>query len=95
MTDYVKHTDGKYTLFLIPVKEADGKTIYLDFTRVAKPALKKDQYEQFDHETGPDFGTVVYRASEYVGYLKECDLTIRNFQRFGTRTGYSLFIEDA
>jgi hypothetical protein len=96
MAEYVKHVDGKHTLFLIPVKEDDGKTIYLDFTRVARPALTKDRHKQtFDDERGPDFGTEVYRATEYVEYLQECNLTIRNHQRFGTRKGYSLFVEDA
>lgn len=95
MSAYVKHVDGKHTLFLIPVKESDGKTIYLDFTRVAKPALSKDKRNKHDDERGPDFGFEVYRATEYVEYLQECDLTARNFQRFGTSKGYSLFIEDA
>ena len=26
MAEYVKHVDGKYILFLIPVKEDNGKT---------------------------------------------------------------------
>ena len=96
MADYVKHVDGKHTLFLIPVKEDEGKTIYLDFTRVAKPALTKDKRtKKYDEEKGPSFGYEVYRATEYVGYLQECKLTLRNFQRFGTNKGYSLFVEDA
>ncbi len=95
MADYKKHVDGKHTLFLIPVKEDDGKTIYLDFTRVARPALTKDKRKKFDEERGPEFGTEVYRALEYVEYLQECDLTVRNHHRFGTSKGYALFVEDA
>ena len=95
MTDYVKHVDGKHTLFLIPVKESDGKTIYLDFTRVARPALTKDKRaKRYDEERGPSFGFEVHKAMEYVEYLQDCDITVRNFQRFGTNKGYSLFVED-
>ena len=95
MADYVKHVEGKHTLFLIPVKEDDGKTIFLDFTKVARPALAKDRKAKHAEERGPEFGTEVYRASEYVEYLQECNLTLRNFQRFGTNKGYALFVEDA
>ena len=94
MADYIKHKSGKSTLFLIPIKEDDDKTIYLDFTRNAKPALKEDRKGDHKEETGPDFGFVVYRATEYADYLKECDIHIRNFHRFSTSKGYSLFVED-
>jgi hypothetical protein len=95
MADYLKHESGKYTLFLIPIKEDDNKTIYLDFTRVAKPALKEDRKHEYKEELGPDFGFSVYHALQYAEYLRdECNLNVRNFQRFGTNKGYSLFVEE-
>ncbi len=92
MGNYVKHTQGKNNLFLISVKDEDEHTIYLDFTGLAKGALGKDT----DHadEKGPNFGFEVYKASEYAEYLRECHITIRNFHRFNTRKGYSLFVEN-
>lgn len=96
MADYVKHVEGDHTLFLIPVREDDGKMIYLDFTRVARDALKSDNKAKHTEERGPDFGMAVYRAEQYVEYLQECPtLSARNFHRYGTRKGYSLFVEDA
>ena len=95
MADYSKHGEGRNTLFLIPIKEDGGKTIYLDFTRIAKPALKDDLGNNHETEKGPCFGMVVYRAIEYVEYLQDCKLTIYNFQCFNTTKGYSLFVEDA
>ena len=93
MADYVKHTEGKHTLFLIPIKEDSGKTIYLDFSRVASPAINQDRKGEHGDETGPEFGYEVYRAGEYAEYLRECKLTVHNFQRFGTNKGYALFVE--
>lgn len=93
MANYVKHVEGKHTLFLIAIKEDEGKTIYLDFSRVAKSALNKDSHGEHGDEKGPEFGFEVYRAGEYVDYLRECNLNIHNFQRFGTNKGYSLFVE--
>lgn len=93
MAEYVKHVDGKYVLFLIPVKEDNGKTIYLDFSRSALSALKMDNNEDHETESGPEFGSEVYRASNYVEYLRDCKLTVYNYQRYVTN-GYSLFIEN-
>ena len=94
MSKYEKYVDGKHVLFLIPIKEDSGKTIYLDFSVLAKPALTKDCKEEHVDEKGPEFGFEVYRAAEYVNYLRECKLNIHNFQRFGTNKGYSLFVEN-
>jgi hypothetical protein len=94
MANYVKHVDGTHTLFLIPIKEDSGKTIYLDFSRVAKPAITNDRLGKHEDEKGPEFGFEVYRAGEYVDYLRDCNLNVHNFQRFGTNKGYSLFVEN-
>ena len=94
MAEYVKHVDGKYILFLIPVKEDNGKTIYLDFSKIALSALTMDTKDNHKSESGPEFGIEVHRASEYVEYLRECKLNVYNYQRYGTN-GYSLFVENA
>lgn len=92
MAEYVKHVDGKFVLFLIPVKEDNGKTIYLDFSKIALSALTMDTKCDHASERGPEFGIEVHRASEYVEYLRECKLNVYNYQRYGTN-GYSLFVE--
>ncbi len=94
MAEYVKHVDGKYVLFLIPVKEDNGKTIYLDFSKIALTALRMDSEDEHETESGPEFGTEVHRASNYVEYLRDCKLTVYNYQRYVTN-GYSLFVENA
>jgi len=95
VADYVKHVEGKYVLFLIPVKEDDGKTIYLDFSKIAMSAIKIDNGSDHESERGPEFGIEVHRAGEYVEYLRECKLNVYNFHRYETKSGYSLFVENA
>lgn len=93
MADYVKHTEGKKSLYLIPVVESDDGIIYLDFTRPANGALRDDRKDKFDQEKGPGFGFAVMRAVEYADFLRtDCNITPRNFQRFNTRNGYNLFL---
>jgi len=94
MADYVKHVEGKYVLFLIPVKEDNGQTIYLDFSKVAMPAIRTDSDSDHKSESGPEFGFEVHRAGEYVEYLRECKLNVHNFHRYETKSGYSLFVEN-
>ena len=95
MADYVKHIDGKYVLFLIPVKEDDGKIIYLDFSKPALSAIHMDTGNGHDSEKGPEFAHESHRATEYVEYLRECKLNVYNFHRYETNDGYSLFVENA
>lgn len=94
MADYVKHVDGKYVLFLIPIKEDDGKIIYLDFSKAALSAIRLDSKNEHDSEKGPEFGIELHRATEYVEYLRKCKLNVYNFHRYETKGGYSLFIEN-
>lgn len=94
MADYIKHESGKHTLFLIPIKEDSGKTIFLDFSRLAKQALREDRKQKHTEEKGPDFGFTVHYATEYAEYLRGVKLNVHNFQRYSTNKGYSLFVED-
>ena len=92
MADYVKHEDGDRSLFLIPVKQIDRTTIYLDFTKMASGALKRDK--TFDEEKGPNFAQEVHKANEYAEYLQDCKLNQHNLHRYGTKD-YTLFAENA
>jgi len=94
MAEYVKHVDGKYVLFLIPVKEDEGKLIYLDFSKIALSAIRVDSESGHDSEKGPEFGIELHKAIDYVDYLRKCKLTIYNIHRYETKSGYSLFVEN-
>ena len=94
MANYVKHVDGKYVLFLIPIKEDGDQIIYLDFSKVALPAISIDRESNHNSEKGPEFGIELHRATEYVEYLRECKLNVYNFHRYETKNGYSLFVEN-
>ena len=94
MAEYVKHVDGKYVLFLIPVKEDEGKVIYLDFSKIALSAIRTDASSDHASEKGPDFGIELRKAIKYVTYLRGCKLNIYNLHRYETKDGYSLFVEN-
>ena len=92
MSLYVKHTENRRTYFLVPLpKKFDGRTAFLDLTERARNAINRDRRRFYDAEDGPDFWIEIQHATEYAGYVSE-HANEKNIHKFGTRTGYSFFI---
>lgn len=92
MSLYVKHSENRRTYFLVPLpKKFDGKVAYLDLTERAKNAINRDRRNYYDPEDGPEFSIEVLHAMEYADYVSQY-ANEKNLHKFGTRTGYSLFV---
>lgn len=92
MSLYVKHTENRRTYYLVPLPvKYDNKTAYLDLTDRARNAINRDRRRFYDPENGPDFGIEILHATDYAGYVSDC-ANEKNLHKFGTRTGYSFFL---
>ena len=92
MSSYLKHIENRRTYYLVPLPvKFDGKTAYLDLTERAKNAINRDRRRYYEPENGPDFGIEILHATEYAAYVAE-HANDKNIHKFGTRTGYSFFI---
>ncbi len=92
MSLYVKHTENRRTYFLVPLpKKFDGKTAFLDLTERARNANNRDRRNYYDSENGPEFCIEILHAIEYAEYVSQY-ANERNIHKFGTRAGYSFFI---
>ncbi len=90
--NYVKHTENRRTYYLVPLPaKFDGKTAFLDLTDRARNAINRDRRRFYDPEDGPDFCIEILHAMEYAEYVADL-ASERNIHKFGTRTGYSFFI---
>ncbi len=92
MPTFVKHKENRRVFYLIPLnKQFNGKTAYLDITDRARSAINKDRRKNYGIENGPNFGIEVLHATEYAAYVADVAHS-KNLLKFGTRTGYSFFI---
>ena len=90
MANYVKRTEGKRTFYLIPLREVDGTTTFLDCSYLVRGAIKRDKSEGHSPEKGPEFAHEIMRAVDYAEYVAE-HMTERNLYKFNTKN-YSMFI---
>ncbi len=92
MSLYVKHTENRRTYYLVPLPvKFNGRTAYLDLTDRARNAINRDRRRYYDPEHGPDFGVEILHAMQYAEYVADHAVE-KNLHKFGTRTGYSFFV---
>ena len=92
MATFVKHQENRRTYYLIPLPKKFGdKTAYLDYTDLARDAIRRDRRRHYGPENGPLFGIETLHAMEYAEYVAEHAIA-ENIHKFNTRRGYSFFI---
>jgi len=82
----VELNDNTYYNYVVPFVLSSGDKFMLDFSSVAKGAMRKDGR---DHRgsVGPNLAIEINRAIEYATYV-ETHAIVRNASRFSSKRGY-------
>lgn len=91
MPSMVKHVEGKYTHFLVPIgKSFDSRPVFLNATDAIFDAMRRDRKMGYSMEEGPNYGIERQHAEDYADFVGQY-ATRENLHKFDTRA-YRMFV---